>query len=191
MGDWAGAACWGRLLNQNFIRMNQTSTISWSAIWSVYNPGFPYFGNGLMYAMTPWSGFYEAGQPASSNGGAIWTNAHTCQFTAPGWRFLALNAGGGTGMLANGGSYVTLVPPAGGAFTLVLEKLEGPCLRCAGQTTTAETVSFKLGGSLADITRLQVWAVVLFWGTITISCVSNTQKHMGRTSKCQHCRPCK
>ena len=36
MGDWEGAACWGRLLNQNFVRMNQTSTISWSLIWSVY-----------------------------------------------------------------------------------------------------------------------------------------------------------
>jgi hypothetical protein len=36
VGDWEGAACWGRLLNQNFVRMNQTSTISWSLIWSVY-----------------------------------------------------------------------------------------------------------------------------------------------------------
>lgn len=41
VGDWAGAACWGRLLNQNFIRMNQTSTIAWSLIWSVYGSGFP------------------------------------------------------------------------------------------------------------------------------------------------------
>lgn len=48
VGDWAGAACWGRLLNQNYVIMNQTSTIAWSLIWSVYNPGFPYFGNGLM-----------------------------------------------------------------------------------------------------------------------------------------------
>ena len=51
---------------------------------SVYAQGFPYFGNGLMYAMTPWSGYYEAGNMgadgASSNGAAIWTNAHTCQF---------------------------------------------------------------------------------------------------------------
>ena len=52
VGDWAGAACWGRLLNQNYLRMNQTSTISWSLIWSVYPEGFPYFGNGLMYVHT-------------------------------------------------------------------------------------------------------------------------------------------
>eukprot|EP00912_Choanoflagellata_sp_UC4_P000018 UC4_evm1s13 len=43
VGNWAGAACWGRILNQNFIRMNMTSTISWSLIWSVYGSGFPYF----------------------------------------------------------------------------------------------------------------------------------------------------
>ena len=60
VGNWAGAACWGRALNQNFVRMNMTSTIAWSLIWSVYGEGFPYFGNGLMYAMTPWSGYYEA-----------------------------------------------------------------------------------------------------------------------------------
>ena len=35
VGNWDGAACWGRLLNQNFVRMNMTSTISWSLIWSV------------------------------------------------------------------------------------------------------------------------------------------------------------
>ena len=50
----------------------------------MYAQGFPYFGNGLMYANTPWSGYYEAGNMgadgASSNGAAIWTNAHTCQF---------------------------------------------------------------------------------------------------------------
>ena len=35
--------------------------------------------------MTPWSGYYEAGQlgdgmGGSQNGAAIWTNAHVCQF---------------------------------------------------------------------------------------------------------------
>jgi hypothetical protein len=30
------------------VRMNMTSTISWSLIWSVYEKGFPFFGNGLM-----------------------------------------------------------------------------------------------------------------------------------------------
>lgn len=47
VGDWAGAGCWGRSLNQNFIILNSTSTIAWSTIWSVY-PQDIYYGNGLM-----------------------------------------------------------------------------------------------------------------------------------------------
>jgi galactosylceramidase len=34
-GDWAGGSCWGRSLNQNFVKLNATATISWSTIWSV------------------------------------------------------------------------------------------------------------------------------------------------------------
>jgi hypothetical protein len=46
-GNWEGSGCWGRILNQNVVKMNMTSTIAWSLIWSVYND-FPYYGNGLM-----------------------------------------------------------------------------------------------------------------------------------------------
>ena len=156
VGDWDGAACWGRLLNQNFVRMNMTSTISWSLVWSVYAQGFSYFGNGLMYAFSPWSGYYEAGQDGTDNGAAIWTNAHTCQFTEVGWRYLA--AGKGAGSLAGGGSYVTLVSPSDAArFTIVAEKLEGRCLRCAGQTTSDELVTFALSGGLQAARTLQLW----------------------------------
>ena len=52
--------------------MNITATIAWSLIWSVY-PGWPYYGNGLMYAYEPWSNYYTVNGP-------IWTSAHTCQF---------------------------------------------------------------------------------------------------------------
>ena len=53
-------------------------------------------------------------------------------------------------------------PTAGAAdaqqhVTLVAEKLEGRCLRCAGQTTSTETVSFKLAGALAAHKTLQMW----------------------------------
>lgn len=51
VAGWEGAGCWGRLLNDNFVRMNMTSTIAWSLIWSVY-PNFIYYGNGLM-VITP------------------------------------------------------------------------------------------------------------------------------------------
>jgi len=36
--EWGGAGCWAKLLNENFVRKNMTSTITWSTIWSVY-PG--------------------------------------------------------------------------------------------------------------------------------------------------------
>jgi len=36
VSDWDGAGCWGRILNQNMVRMNMTQTIAWSLIWSVY-----------------------------------------------------------------------------------------------------------------------------------------------------------
>lgn len=121
--------------------------------------------------MTPWSGFYEAGQlgamGGSQNGAAIWTNAHVCQFVEVGWRYLSVG-GGGAGTLQNGGSFVAMVSPPGhqlqGAdglldqqVTFVAEKLEGRCLRCAGQQTTAEMVSFKLVGALAAHKTLQLW----------------------------------
>ena len=64
----------GRSLNQNWVKLNATSTISWSTIWSVY-PTWPYFGNGLMYAYTPWSGAYSINP-------TIWTSAHTTQVSA-------------------------------------------------------------------------------------------------------------
>ena len=37
--NWGGAGCWGRTLNQNFVRMNMTSTISWSLLWSFIRQG--------------------------------------------------------------------------------------------------------------------------------------------------------
>jgi hypothetical protein len=52
VADWAGAGCWGRSLSQNWVRLNSTSTVSWSTVWSVYSNDI-YFGNGLMYAMEP------------------------------------------------------------------------------------------------------------------------------------------
>ena len=100
-----------------------------------------YFGNGLMYAMEPWSGNYTVPP-------AIWTSAHVNQFVEPGWHFLG---GEGSGLLPGGGSWTVMVPSpnasrtnspkvqslgarlvgdaGAGDFTLVLEKLEGDCLR--------------------------------------------------------------
>ena len=120
------------------------------------------------YAMEPWSGNYTVPP-------AIWTSAQVNQFVEPGWHFLA---GEGTGLLPGGGSWAVLVPPPakgkgaallGGAtqrtvsaagqgdFTLVLEKLEGACLRCKVPATMGESVSFTLIGALADTKTLSMW----------------------------------
>ncbi len=147
VADWAGAGCWGRILNQNFVRMNMTSTISWSLVWSVYDD-WPYFGNGLMYAYWPWTGHYTVNE-------AIWTSAHHCQFIEPGWSYIG---GSGRGTLAQGGSYVALVDPTGQEVSIVLEKLHGKCLRCAGQTTSGELVQLRLAGALTKHAALSVWS---------------------------------
>lgn len=64
---------------------------------------------GLMTAFQPWSGSY--GSLAM-----IWATAHTTQFSQPGWSYLANGTGAGTGagLLAAGGSYVTLADFSGG-----------------------------------------------------------------------------
>lgn len=102
-----------------------------------------------MYAFEPWSGSYTVNAP-------IWTSAHTCQFTQPGWSMLLVQ-GGGSGTLAGGGSYVTYVAPDGN-FTVVVEKLQGACLRCAGETAVAEELTLTLAGGLERFRRLQLWS---------------------------------
>ena len=171
-GDWSGGGCWGRSLLQNYVKLNATATISWATIWAVVD-SWRYWGNGLMYAAEPWSGNYTVPPP-------IWTSAHVTQFAAPGWRYLG---GEGVGLLPGGGSWTAMVPDpaavgtatgatalsalgtrtvrgaARGDFTLVLEKLEGACLRCAVSATTTETAAFTLAGPLLEAKpeKLATW----------------------------------
>lgn len=95
------------------------------------------------------------------------------QFVQPGWDYVG---GQGSGLLPGGGSWVAYIPPPGRAvsagprpslaqaaatdFSLVVEKLEGACLRCSVNRTTAETVSFALAGPL-----LQARVVLAVWLT--------------------------
>lgn len=76
----AGAQCWVRALNENYVRANLSATIAWALIASFYND-LVFGGTGVMRAVEPWSGFYEIGQ-------ALWADAHWGQFTAVGWFFL-------------------------------------------------------------------------------------------------------
>ena len=156
--DWEGAGAWGHLLVQNYVRMNATTTIAWSPLWSVYD-ALPYEQAGIMLAAEPWSGHYVVTP-------GVWTSAQWLQFTAPGWRFLSV-ASGGSGRLPRGGYYTALVPPAdGGAtgLTLVLETFPGGS-RCASSPLPAapQTLRFTVptGAAGAPLpapgAALQVW----------------------------------
>eukprot|EP00729_Bicosta_minor_P014382 gene14382-25916_t len=142
--DWPGAACWAKTFNQNFIRMNLTSTVAWSTVWSAYpkvdlfggihnattrgDPGISadgYWGPGLMYAWQPWSGYYIV--PPT-----VWASAHTTQFVEPGWKMLHT----GSGNLAAGGSYVSYLSPNDDVgttldFSIVIETGHATCPVCA------------------------------------------------------------
>ena len=165
-GNWSGASCWGRLLNQNYVRMNMTSTIAWSLVWAV-SAALPavYAGAGLLLADEPWSGHFQGGLggPAATLDGPLFITAHTTQFVEPGWLYLHV-PGGGSGLLPaalGNGSYVTLVPPdrSKSGFTLIVEKLAGDCLNCATNHSTAGAVlTFATAGGLAGPgSALQLW----------------------------------
>ena len=94
----------------------------------------------------------------------VWASAHTTQFSAPhSWSYLLVDpARGGSGKLANGGSYVTLKNFATGDFSIVVEKMShdhSSCVRpgLPGYETSNELATFTLSGALASVTQLQLW----------------------------------
>ena len=68
-----------------------------------------------MHAFQPWAAWYVV--PAS-----IWATAHYTQFSAIGWHYLRVGAG--AGMLAQGGSYVTLFNNATADFSISEESAQ-------------------------------------------------------------------
>jgi hypothetical protein len=137
---------------------NMTATISWNLIASYYH-GLPWYGTALMTAAEPWSGSYD-----DVNVGMMWATAHTTHFTRPGWNVRGddvslscvpayatylcvcvtayvhqyLSVGSGSGLLAHGGSFVTLVGPSFNAkdssvateLTIVIEKMAWAHSQC-------------------------------------------------------------
>jgi galactosylceramidase len=175
--DWPSAAAWGRLLNQNYVHANLTTTIAWSPLWSVYT-NLPDEEAGLMRARMPWTGTFDISPP-------IWTSAQWMQFTQPGWKYLSTTSGG-SGWLPGNGSYVTLVDPASPStgFTLILETfVSGGRCPTDHPASAPQTVTFRLTGGLpAPGTSLAVWQtnetdmfvqlpdiVIASDGTITLS----------------------
>ncbi|XP_065883911.1 galactocerebrosidase-like isoform X2 [Dysidea avara] len=151
--DDVGAGCWARILNENYINGYMTSTISWNLIASYYS-GLPYFRDGLMTAIEPWSGSYTVS-------GTIWVTAHTTQFVQPGYYYL--KHGSGSGKLQNGGSYVTLVDKNNPKdLTIVIETMTHNHSKCVRPyllpyTVTAQSATFILKGNFSHITSLNAW----------------------------------
>jgi len=129
----------GRILahfyNQNYLDGSMTSTDIWSPITSYYdNLAAP--NSGLMYANTPWSGYYDVQS-------TIWVTAHTTQFVQPGWQYLDSSSG----YLPDKGSYVSLRSADKKNWSVVLETIGAK---------HPQTVSFRLAGGL-DATDVHIW----------------------------------
>ena len=134
--DWKpGARIWAKFLNTNYIDGRMTKTEIWSPVTSYYD-NLPAPNSGLMYANTPWSGYYDVQS-------AIWVTAHTTQFTQPGWQYLD----DACGYLAGNGSYVTLKSSSGGDYSMVVETIDA---------TKSQELSFQVSGGLSTGT-LYVW----------------------------------
>ena len=111
-----------------------------------------------MSAVEPWSGNYYVGAP-------IWSTAHTTHFAQPGWHYL--QRGSGTQYLAGGGTVATLLSPSAADVAIVIEKLDRATSVCSWSgvpknTTTNETATLALGGSLSHITSLFAWRSTFF-----------------------------
>jgi galactosylceramidase len=111
-----------------------------------------------MTAFQPWGG-------AFGSLAMLWATAHTTQFTTPGafsYLFNGTGPGTGSGLLARGGSYVTLEDFSTGDFTIVVEKMSldhSPCCRpsLANFSVAAENATFTLVGAPARAASLFLW----------------------------------
>jgi hypothetical protein len=134
--DWKiGGRILAKRYNRNYLEGALTKTEIWSPVTSYYdNLAAP--NSGLMYANTPWSGYYNVQ-------GAIWATAHTTQFAQPGWQYLD----SGSGFLPAGGSYVALKAPNGGDWSVVLETIDAK---------QPQSVRFTMAGGLSAGT-VHIW----------------------------------
>ncbi|MQA78900.1 MAG: galactosylceramidase [Streptosporangiales bacterium] len=127
-----------RAMNRHYTDGKITGNLNW-ALLSAWYDHFPIGGTGLMLAERPWSGFYEVGP-------SIWVDAHTTQFTDPGWRYLDH----GSGYTDAGASYVSLRSPDSGDYSTVVETLD---------STGPETLRFDVDGLSRSPVR--VWSTNL------------------------------
>jgi hypothetical protein len=127
--DWPiGGRVLARLFNLNYLEGGFSKTEIWSPVTSYYDIlAAP--NSGLMYANTPWSGYYNVQ-------GAVWATAHTTQFAQPGWKYLDSSSG----RMPEQGSYVTLESPNGRDWSIVLETIDAK---------QSQHVTFEIKGGLS------------------------------------------
>lgn len=134
--DWRiGGRALAQLYNDNYLKGGFTATEIWSPITSYYDIlAAP--NSGLMYANTPWSGYYDVQ-------GSIWATAHTTQFAQPGWQYLDKSCG----YLPEKGDYVALKSPDGSNWSVILQTIDAKA---------PQTVHFAVTGGLSTA-AVHVW----------------------------------
>eukprot|EP01084_Bolivina_argentea_P095306 171371_1 len=164
-----GGGCWARILNWNWVYGNYTSTIMWPIISSWYEY-LHWFGDGLMNAAWPYNGHYEVMSP-------LWVSSHTTQFVHVlnnEWYYV--QQGYGSGILDNGGTYVTFMSNNGQSkdlnITIVIETMQynnSLCVRANPSdfwNVTIQNITFKLENNNKNAyvlpKQLYVWKSVLF-----------------------------
>jgi hypothetical protein len=130
-----GGRALAQLYNDNYLKGHFTATEIWSPITSYYdNLAAP--NSGLMYANTPWSGYYMVQS-------SIWVTAHTTQFAQPGWKYLDKSCGD----LPEAGDYLTLKSTDGKNWSIVLQTIDA---------VHPQTVQFSVTGGLSTST-VHIW----------------------------------
>ena len=180
--DIIGAGCWARILNWNYIFGNYTGTIMWPILSSWYQY-LPYYADGLMNAAWPWTneGYYQVRS-------VLYVTAHWTQFinmfdTGVDWYYI--KQGKGSGVLENGGSYVTLRSISGNNnsnsngfnFTIVIETMEyeqSLCIRdnpTNGWTVKTQNVTFNISNIFINNTNINynVPKSLYYWKTVLLN----------------------
>jgi O-glycosyl hydrolase len=134
--DWPiGGRILAKQFISNYIDEGFTATEIWSPVTSYYDIlAAP--NSGLMYANTPWSGYYDVQ-------GTIWATAHTTQFAQPGWQYLD----SASGHIGDTLSYVSLKSPDAKNWSIILETIDA---------SQPQTLTFGLEGGLSQ-TTVHVW----------------------------------
>jgi len=131
-----------RTYNRGYIDARMTGYINWNLIASL-TPNLRFATVGLLLANQPWAGSYSVGK-------MVWAQAHTTQFTAPGWRYIDAASGYLGGDRVNG-SFVTMKSPNNRDYSTIYETVDA---------TDTNTVSVTVTGGLSTGT-VHVWSTRL------------------------------